>query len=404
MLIKDLPLKGWLLRGILEAWYTDTTTVQQKVIPSILHSKNVVCQSQTWTWKTASFLWPLLNKLDSNEVSVQLIILVPTRELSVQIYDDIYKITNFYRMPTVSLYWWVSEVNQITKLKKTPRIIVSTPWRLWDLYAQWYIDFAKVKYFVLDEVDRMLDMGFLPTIKKIWDKLIWVQQTMCFSATLNDQITNTIKSYVKEFELIKMWWEISPAKIEQKYILVEQKDKLENLVRLIALNKREKILIFVNKIDDTKYINNYLIKEWYLSWFINWDVHQSKRLSTLKSYTDWWINILVTTDVASRWLNMERIWLVINYDLPKEIDSYVHRIGRTARAGAYGKSLALVTKNEKSFLDKFESKYWLKIKQLDYKVVLTKLSDEQIKPRFQQSYQTKDRNKSKTYSKKPRFK
>lgn len=370
MLFKDIPLKQWLLKWILETWYTEATEIQQKVIPAALAWKNIVGQSQTWTGKTAAFLLPILNKIDTNLVWIQALILAPTRELVVQINDEIYNLTKYYRVPTAPIFGWVSEVNQIVQIKRNPRILVATPGRLIDFINQWLIDFSNIKYFVLDEVDRMLDMWFLKDIKTIWDKVTAMEQLYCFSATLNNGIINVIESYVKDYELIKTWWEITVDKLNHGYIMVDNKDKFLNLMKLLNINKEDKIVIFANTKANCSQIYKTLLDEQIKVWMLSWDVAQSKRLSTLDNFTKWKIKILVTTDVAARWLNMDNVWIVVNFDVPQEAENYIHRVGRTARAWASWEAIMFVDPKEKFNLEKIQTQYNIKIPKSTFRQVV----------------------------------
>lgn len=369
MLFKNFPIKPWLLKWVEFVWYNEPTLIQQKVIPLALQWKNIVWQSQTWTWKTVAFLLPLLNQIDSNIVKPQALILAPTRELVVQTYDEIYKLTNYYRVPTCCVYWWASQVNQITQLKRNPRIIIATPGRLLDFIQQWLIDFSEIKYFVLDEVDRMLDMWFLPDIEKIWSKLKKIKQTLSFSATLDSRIMWILSSHISNYELVKSWEDILVDKVNHSYVQVDNKDKFINLTKLIALNKSKKIIIFANTRHTTNIIYEKLWQEKYKIWVLNWDLKQSKRLSTLEAFTKGKLNIIVTTDVAARWLNMDNIWLVINYDVPREIESYIHRVWRTARAWASWTAIMLVSSNDMTYMKNIETKYKFKIPKSDFVVM-----------------------------------
>lgn len=359
-------IKAWLLRWLTEAWYEEATTIQEKVIPLALEWKNIIWQSQTGTWKTAAFLLPLLNAIDTNLVEPQALILAPTRELVVQIYEDIYKFTKYYRVPAAMLYGWVSQVNQVTEINRKPRIIVATPWRLWDFVEQKLLDLRTVKYFVLDEVDRMLDMWFSPIIQKLRAKTSRIKQTYSFSATLNDEIINVVKTHIKWFELVKAWQEVIVDKINHSYITVSTRDKFINLVKLLWTHKKEKIVIFTNTINNSDNVYKQLVKERVKVGTINGDMSQWKRLNTMNSFINGEITILVTTDVAARWLNMEDIGLVINFDFPKESDAYIHRIWRTWRAWAYGKAITFVTWNEQSKIQWIEKQYDIIIKKSDY--------------------------------------
>ena len=370
MLFKETKLKQGILKWLEETWYNEATPIQEQVISLALDWKNIVWQSQTWTWKTAAFLLPLINNIDTNRKETQALILAPTRELVIQIADEIHKLTKYYRVITTVLYWWVSSHNQKVSLKRRPRIIVATPWRFMDLLWQRLIFLPTIETFVLDEVDRMLDMWFVRDIIKIRKQLTNIKQTFTFSATMTDDIRSIIDKYTGKYEFIKVWEEITVDKIDHSYTVVENRDKIMNLTKIINTHKNDKILIFANRKRTTKLLFETLEKEWYKLWILNWDVKQSKRISTLEWYKKGKFKILVTTDVAARWLNMDNVWLVINFDMPIEVESYIHRIWRTWRAWANGKAIMFVWQNEKKTLRAIENVCEWKIKLSDYQGVL----------------------------------
>lgn len=369
MKFTDFQLKAGILRGVEEAGYETATAIQEKVIPLALEWRNILWQSQTWTGKTAAFLLPLLNNIDTNLVEIQALILVPTRELVVQTTQEIFKLTKYYRVPAIEIFGGVSQDKQLKNLEKTPRIVVATPWRLNDLMQQGELKISTVKYFILDEADRMLDMWFLPSIKKIWAKMPKIKQTMCFSATLNDSILWAIQQHVKEYETIKTSWEIVVPKISHSYMIVPDVDKYANLKSLINTHKDQKIIIFTNTKHASNKIQLRLQQQGYKVHKLHGDMWQSKRLTTLNDFTHNKVKILVTTDVAARWLNMDSVELVINYDVPKDSENYIHRIGRTARAWARWVAIMFVTNKSMDSLKRIESDYKIKIELSTIKAV-----------------------------------
>ncbi len=372
MKFKDLNIKQGILRSLDEVWYTDATEIQEKVIPLALQWKNIVWQAQTWTWKTGAFLIPMLNNIDTNKKENQVIILAPTRELAIQIHEEIYKFTKYYRVPSAVIYWWVNDANQKTALRKIPRIIVATPGRFIELQEAGLVELSTVETFILDEVDRMLAMGFIRDIIKIRKQLKNLKQTYTFSATMNDKIKQVINNYTENYEAIKVWKEITVEKIDHSYIFVEYYDKFINLTKLINTHKIIKIIIFANTRSTSNILYNTLSKEWYKVWVLNGWLQQSKRRSTLQWFINGKFRVLITTDVAARGLNMENIWLVINFDIPNELENYVHRIWRTGRAWNTGKAILFVEKKEKSTLAEIENECGSKIPLSTYKPITDK--------------------------------
>jgi len=361
MLFTDFPLKQWLQKSLQANGYTETTPIQEKVLNLALRGANVVWQSQTGTGKTAAFLLPILNNIDSNKKTVQALILAPTRELVTQIGDEIRDLTKFYSITHTCLYGGASVFLQKKSLLKKPAIIVATPGRLQDFMNQKIVDLSSAQYFVLDEVDRMLDMWFVRDIEKIWAKLTAVQQTYTFSATMEDKIKRIIEKHIRKYEFIKIGDAVTVDKIDHSYLPVKHEDKLHNVIQLIKWHPKDKIIIFTHSKRNTETIQKILVSAKISATFLNGDLRQGKRQNTLNDFKVGKIKVLVTTDVAARGLNMENVGLVINFEVPADIQSYIHRIGRTGRAGASGKAIMLVSPAEKRLLQDIEKFHKTKV-------------------------------------------
>ncbi len=372
MLFTEFNLKPWIIKALTEMKYLEATDIQKQVIDIALSWKNIMWQSQTWTGKTAAFLIPLLQRIDTNTKWLQALILAPTRELVNQIWDEIFALTKYYRVNAACIYGWASLVTQKKLLLKWPSIIVATPWRLMDFMKQGVIDIKTVNFFILDEVDRMLDMWFVRDIKKIRDQMKNIQQTYTFSATINNDMKSIIKEHVDSYEFIKIWEAVTVDKINHSYMSISHEDKLSNLINLIKSHWKDKVLVFTQTKRNTKTIRDIVEKSWYTVGMLNGDMSQNKRMFTLKSFKEWGIRVLVTTDVAARGLNMDNVWLVINFDVPKETESYIHRIGRTGRAWAFWKAIMLVSPEEEKLLADIEKVHRTRIKKSDHLTVSDK--------------------------------
>jgi len=347
-------------------WYKEATPIQEKVMKIAISGKNIVWQSQTWTGKTAAFLLPVLNKVDTNKKTVQVLILAPTRELVVQIWEEIRSLSKFYWVSFACLYGGASPLIQKKNLLRSPAIVIATPGRLMDFMNQKLINVGVVEYFILDEVDRMLDMWFVRDIKKIRAQMKAVKQTLTFSATMNNDMKAIIREHVTDYEFIKIGEEVTVDKIDHRYIAIEHEQKLYNIIKLIEAHKDEKIIIFTHTKRNTKTIHQILIWDWLNAWILNWDMAQGKRQSTLNDFKQDKTKILVTTDVAARGLNMENVWLVINFDVPIDAKSYIHRIGRTGRAWAKGKAIMLVSPLERPLLQDIERLHKIRVQQSEH--------------------------------------
>lgn len=368
MLFSEFKIKPGLIKALEQMWYTLATDIQQQVIKPALEGKNIVGQSQTWTGKTTAFLLPILQRIDTNKKWLQALILAPTRELVNQIGEEIFKLTAFYRVNAVCVYGWASLEVQKTKLKRDPSIIVATPGRLMDFINQKVINLSPAEFFVLDEVDRMLDMWFIRDIKKIRAQLKNVKQTYTFSATISEEIKKVIKEHIPTYESIKVW-DITVAKIHHSYMQIEHEEKLINVKKLLDYHYKEKILIFTQTKRNTKSISTALAADGYKIAMLNGDMSQWKRMSTLTSFKQWNTRILITTDVAARWLNMDNVGLVINFDVPNDTESYIHRIGRTWRAGATWKAIILVSDKEIPLVKNIEKTHRIRIERSEHDII-----------------------------------
>ncbi|MDD3262575.1 MAG: DEAD/DEAH box helicase [Candidatus Absconditabacteria bacterium] len=366
MLFSECGLKPGLLRSLTAMGYTEATSIQEKVLKIALTGANIVGQSQTGTGKTAAFLLPVLNKIDTNRKSVQVLILAPTRELVVQIGEEIRNLTKFYGVSFACLYGGASPNVQKANLRRSPAIVVATPGRLMDFMNQKVIDIRTVDYFILDEVDRMLDMGFVRDIKKIRAQLKMVKQTYTFSATMNNDMKTIIKEHISNYEFIKIGEEVTVDKIHHRYIPIEHEQKLFNVIKLIQSNPKDRVIIFTHTKRNTKTIHQILIGDGFNAGLLNGDMAQGKRQSTLNDFKANKTQILVTTDVAARGLNMENVGLVINFDVPADAKSYIHRIGRTGRAGAEGKAIMLVSPLERPLVQEIEKIHRIRIQPSEH--------------------------------------
>ncbi len=369
MQFRECWLKKWLVRSLDAIGYAEATPIQSKVLKLALKWHNIVGQSQTGTWKTAAFLLPVLNQINTNDKSLQALIIAPTRELAVQIGDEIKKLTSFYWVTYACLYGWASPNVQKKNLKKRPAIVVATPGRLMDFINQQVIDIRTVRYFILDEVDRMLDMWFVRDITKIWKKLKQVKQTFTFSATMNEDMKAVIQNHIADYKFIKIGEEVTVDKIDHTIMLIPHEHKLYNVIKLLRDHKWIKTIIFTHTKRNTDTLHKILQWEWFKAGMLNGDMSQGKRQWTLNEFRQGKIQTLVTTDVAARWLNMDNVWLVINFEVPIDPKSYIHRIGRTWRAGASWKALMLVSHPEQALLKEIEKIHNIRIKEADYEIV-----------------------------------
>lgn len=366
MTFTELWLNADLVKALEEIWYTTPTQIQSDVIAEANNWKNIIGQSQTWTGKTAAFVLSLLQNLDLKKRWTQALIIAPTRELVSQIKEEIFKLSKYHRVSSLAVYGWSPIYKQIDLIRKWQDIIIWTPWRVIDLIERNVLKLEHINYFVLDEVDRMLDMWFVDDIEFIWAWLTNLKQVFSFSATITSDIKNIIEKYLwVNYTFIKSTDAITTEKIDHSFVESPHINKYELLNKFIATHKSEKTIVFVQTKRDTEILAERLNKDWFKASFLNWDMRQRERFKALKDFQDGYSNIFVVTDVAARWLNMKNIELVVNFDVPTDPESYIHRIGRTGRAGASGRAITFVSWSERYALKNIERTNKIKIKQVN---------------------------------------
>jgi ATP-dependent RNA helicase DeaD len=347
---QELPLRETLIKAITERGYVDPTEIQAQAIPALATTDtDFVGQAQTGTGKTAAFALPLLNRVDANNRDVQALILTPTRELANQITEEIKKFSKYEKVKTLAVYGGVSTEAQVRGLRKDrPQIVVGTPGRVLDLIERGVLILDNAKFAVLDEADEMLDMGFIDDVKQILSNLGEERKTWMFSATMPAPILSLIKNYLKDPLVVKVQKKTSTNEsIEQKHYVVKHNQMSEAVCRILDSLDEYYGMIFCRTKIDAKTLADELNARGYPSDSMHGDMSQQQRDITMKNFKMKKINMLVCTDVAARGIDVDNLTHVINYGLPQDIESYVHRIGRTGRAGQKGIAITLVEPAER---------------------------------------------------------
>mgnify|MGYP001060141732 FL=1 len=348
MKIENVVLNDNIQRALDEMGFDESTQIQQEAIPLILEGRDIVGQSNTGTGKTAAFTIPILEKIDKELRMPQALVILPTRELAVQVTNEVRKIGKYMEgIKTVTVYGGADIREQINKLKGGAQIIVGTPGRIIDLIDRRVIKLGEIKIAVLDEADEMLKMGFREDIELILSKIDHPVQSLLFSATIPDDMKKIIKKFLNSPVSVKVLREgITAKEVKQSYFLVKHSDKVEALARLIDTYTPKLTLVFCNTKRAVDELYDQLIDKGYNCDKIHGDIKQSQRLDTLNKFNNGLIEILIATDVAARGLDIKEVELVINYEVPSKEDYYVHRIGRTGRAGREGASFTLASAKE----------------------------------------------------------
>lgn len=356
-----LNLINPLCKALHEKKYKSPTPIQEQAIPYLVKGRDLLGCAQTGTGKTAAFALPILQWLDQNREivgpkSIRTLILAPTRELAVQINDSFRIYGRYLKIKQAAVFGGVRPNLQIRALSRGVDVLVATPGRLLDLFNQRQLRLDKVGVLVLDEADRMLDMGFLPDIKKICSAIPSNRQTMLFSATLPTEIIKLSKNFLNDPVEISVNAPSSTVeKIKQKVMFVDRENKFSLLESILEQDLNfQRVLIFTRTKHGANRIAKKLSKLKITTDAIHGNKSQPARLQALEKFRSGKVRVLVATDVASRGLDVDGITHVINYELPKESESYIHRIGRTARAGTEGIAMSFCDLGEKSYLKKIE--------------------------------------------------
>lgn len=360
MSFQSLGLHKRIHQAIDDAGYTQATPIQAKVIPPILEGRDVIGLAQTGTGKTAAFTLPLLSelvekKLDDGSRVPRVLIIAPTRELVMQINHSIRAYGKFTNLRTAMVMGGASEKHQVKKLQSNVDIVIATPGRLMALMDAGHATFGRLAYLVLDEADRMLDMGFLPDVEKISRSLPRRRQSLLFSATLPSQVERLARKILKEPVTIEVGKRRNPAEtVEQLLYPVEQHLKADLLINLLEDHRFFSVIAFVRMKEGADVLAKTLSGAGISAVAIHGDCSQNHRTRTLRDFRASKIRVLVATDIAARGLDIPDVTHVVNYDFPLQNDDYIHRIGRTGRAGNEGCAITFLTMSDDGRLRKLE--------------------------------------------------
>lgn len=377
----DLGINESVLNAINNMGFEEPSQIQAEAIPVALQGFDMIGQAQTGTGKTTAFGIPIISKLSSKRGAPQALILTPTRELAIQVTEELGRIAKYSRVSLIPIYGGQPIERQIRSLNKGVDIIVGTPGRILDHIRRNTLKLSSIKFFVLDEADEMLDMGFKDDIEEVIKNLNEDRQTMLFSATMPNEIKKLASKYMKEnikhISIVKNTMTVSTVK--QFYYEIKQKDRFESLCRILDVDEPQSSIIFcktkrgVDELVEGMQARGYIVEG------MHGDMGQNQRLNTLKKFKEGNLDFLVATDVAARGIDIENVSHVINYDLPQDAESYVHRIGRTGRANREGLAYSLVTPRE-----------YIVLKQIE-KTTKSKIKRKEI-PTIEDIYEIKHRN------------
>ncbi len=331
--------------------FEEATPIQEGTVTFGMEGKDVIGQAQTGTGKTAAFGIPMIEKIDTSNPAVQALVIAPTRELAIQVSEEIYKIGYGKRARILSVFGGQEISRQIRALKNNPQIVVGTPGRILDHIKRKTLKLDGVQTLVLDEADEMLNMGFIEDINSILENVPAERQTLLFSATMPAPIRKIAETFMKNPEMVKIKSkEMTVENIEQFFVKSQEREKFDILSRLLNVQQPELAIVFGRTKRRVDELSHALNIRGYIAEGIHGDLTQAKRMSVLRQFKEGKVDILVATDVAARGLDISGVTHVYNFDIPQDPESYVHRIGRTGRAGKSGMAITFVTPREMGYL------------------------------------------------------
>lgn len=359
-----MNLSPAVLRAVESMGFEEPSPIQKKTIPLIMEGHDIIGQAQTGTGKTAAFGVPIIEGLDHRSKRVQALVLAPTRELAIQVSEEITKLGKFAGVKVVPIYGGQSYDRQIRALEHGAQVVIGTPGRIMDHIRRGTLKLDHVRIMVLDEADEMLDMGFIEDVEFILQNVPEDRQTLLFSATVPDPIAKLSRRYLKEPVHVN----ISPERltvplIDQVFYEVREHEKLDAITRILDMEGAERTIIFCRTKKRVDELTEGLQARGYTAEAIHGDLNQVQRNRVMKRFKDGGSEILVATDVAARGLDIEHVTHVINYDLPQDTESYVHRIGRTGRAGRSGTAISLIHPKEFRQLRQMERTLHMKLQR-----------------------------------------
>lgn len=355
-----------LLKALDKEWFKQPTEIQEKVIPLAINWRDILWCAQTWSGKTFAFALPILQTLYNNRLEkwlvewkikrkIEALILVPTRELAIQIWEDFAPYCTNTNFKHTVIYWGINQFHQVKAIEKGVDILIATPWRLEDLISQWVVKLSYVKILTLDEADRMIAMWSLEDINKILKRLPKEKQTLFFSATMPKAIRELSDGMLRNPEHITVHTVSSTTdSIQQIKYNISRNYKRQLLQQISKRRDFDSIIVFVNTKDECERVYEFIKAARINAEYINKNKTQNQRQLALKALKDWKIKVLVATDIASRWLDVKNLSCVVNYDLPIDPETYVHRIWRTWRAGKKGIAISFCASQDKEKLKNIE--------------------------------------------------
>lgn len=364
---EDFNLDKYIIKALYNLNYTIPSKVQEEVIPRLLKKEDVIVKSKTGSGKTASFGIPICENIDIENNNVQALIVVPTRELALQVKDEISNIGRLKKIRCSAIFGKQPIKEQIRELKQRVHIVVATPGRIIDHIGRNTINLDDIKYFIIDEADKMLNKGFIEDMEFILNKIPKKSAKGLISATIDDDIQYICDKYLKVSNILDIKYNnvFDKKQIIENKIKSSENDKYKNLKSIIYMENPTSLIIFCNTKDKVKKLYENMKKDGFLVEELHGDMSQDKRIFVIKDFKNNKFNILISTDVAARGIHIDDISLVINYDVPRDKENYIHRIGRTGRKDSYGKAITIFTDKDDKYINEIEAYLGYEIKVLE---------------------------------------
>ena len=364
---EDFNLDKYIIKALYNLNYKMPSKVQEEVIPRLLKKEDVIVKSKTGSGKTASFGIPICENIDIENNNVQALIVVPTRELALQVKDEISNIGRLKKIRCSAIFGKQPIKEQIRELKQRVHIVVATPGRIIDHIGRNTINLDDIKYFIIDEADKMLNKGFIEDMEFILNKIPKNSAKGLFSATIDDDIQYICDKYLKVSNILDIKYNelFDKKQIIENKIKSSENDKYKNLKSIIYMENPTSLIIFCNTKDKVKKLYENMKKDGFLVEELHGDMSQDKRIFVIKDFKNNKFNILISTDVAARGIHIDDISLVINYDVPRDKENYIHRIGRTGRKDSYGKAITIFTDKDDKYINEIEAYLGYEIKVLE---------------------------------------
>lgn len=364
---EDFNLDKYIIKALYNLNYKTPSKVQEEVIPRLLKKEDVIVKSKTGSGKTASFGIPICENIDIENNNVQALIVVPTRELALQVKGEISNIGRLKKIRCSAIFGKQPIKEQIRELKQRVHIVVATPGRIIDHIGRNTIDLDDIKSFIIDEADKMLNKGFIEDMEFILNKIPKNSAKGLFSATIDDDIQYICDKYLKVSNILDIKYNelFDKKQIIENKIKSSENDKYKNLKSIIYMENPTSLIIFCNTKDKVKKLYENMKKDGFLVEELHGDMSQDKRIFVIKDFKNNKFNILISTDVAARGIHIDDISLVINYDVPRDKENYIHRIGRTGRKDSYGKAITIFTDKDDKYINEIEAYLGYEIKVLE---------------------------------------